>query len=100
MKLDTLDGFPCYYGAKDYPCSAGCRDRVATGEWTCSNLPIFRAHVATRKAILGEMTAAKAAEMYRKVARLFAKCIPNKGGAQAHFNALADVAGKLDEYPR
>lgn len=71
-------------------CNENCSYR---GE--CVVLPVFRTHIELRRAVLGDMTPAKATEMYRKVARLFAKYTPSKEGAKAHFNAIADMIEKL-----
>lgn len=46
-----LDKFPCYHGWHDagYMCSAGCRDRVDTGEWRCVILPVYRDYLALQR---------------------------------------------------
>ncbi len=102
---DKLSDFPCPWRSDSTenpqprhsykPCDGDCLD-----DYSCPVLPIFRAHIklradhdALRRAVLDDMTAAEAAEMYRRVPVQ----IPFIGGraVRRHFNALADVVAKL-----
>jgi hypothetical protein len=85
MTLDDLSGYPC--GDSKWPCSETCP--ASKHPTLCRVLPIYRAHIALRKAVLGNMTAEEAAEMYRGVAYFNPEWESN--GTGAHFNALADV---------
>jgi len=96
MKLDELSGYPCIYygGTPDKAPPTPCDPERALDKTFCSKcdlLPIYRAHIALRAAVLGDMTGKEAAKMYRAAA-----CRSSTYDDEMdRFNALADVAETL-----
>ena len=102
---DELKNYPCPYargngGREDWGKECQTEDDACFLRHACAALPIYRAHIALRDdmrklraAVLGEMTAAEAAEMYREAQ---SSC-DYWGGTDAgdHMTKLADVVAKL-----
>jgi hypothetical protein len=97
MTLDELSGYPC---ANDFSALKGmCCFGDDCYMDDCVMLPIYRAHIALRKAVLGDMTAAEAARMYRDIAKREYRYEARDGykyhEEQDRFNALADIVADL-----
>ena len=82
-------------------CNAECAEALdRCKDVTCRWLPVYRAYIKLRadmrklrRAVLGEMTASEATQMYRRMAS-----ICGRGGFlhnEKHLHALADVVAKL-----
>ncbi len=98
---DSLRGYPCGFGdeweGQDH-CSEECP--VVEMKRPCPLLPVFRAHIKLRDdmrelraAVLGDMTAEEAAELYRA-----AGCAIDHDGYTPegfHLYTLADVVAEL-----
>ena len=96
MNLDELSGYPCPYVIKG-PCTNNPGPGCPLGhKESCSVLPIYRAHIALRAAVLGDMTPAEAAEMYRRIGddRENASYVEIRD----KLNALADVVETLRQW--
>jgi hypothetical protein len=86
MSLDKLSGYPCReYGR----CGAKCVERE---EDICKRIGIYRAHIALRRAVLGDMTAEMAVLMYRNIAERHGRF----SVARRHFFALATVVEGME----
>ncbi len=97
MTTDTyapaeLSEYPC--GNQNHKCRDYCRDLVDAGTTGCFVLPIFRAHIKLRRAVLGEMTPEEAAALYRRAS----ECLLYTQDTLEDGNklwGLADVVAKL-----
>lgn len=86
-KLNELSGYPCSVICGSYMCSESCgciND--------CREADVYRAHIALRRAVLGDMTAEEAAHLYRMVSAFYSD--RGWGVVAKRLEALADaVAG-------
>ncbi len=86
---DELSDFPCPTHMHHHDvCDGDCTWRVM-----CDLKPIYDAHIKLRRAVLGGMTPAATAAMYRRMAS-----ICGRGGFlhnEKHLHALADVVSTL-----
>ncbi len=88
MTLDDLSGYPCPRSLQLGECREGCHLQQP-----CQYLPIYRANIAMRAVILGEMTPAVAREIYSATAGLCEGMALYNAAGRLH--ALADVVAKL-----
>jgi hypothetical protein len=88
VSLDELSGYPCRYEV-----FGQCEEVCAANDEPCNLLSIYRAHIALRRAVLGDMTAEEAARMYRDIAKREYRYEARDGykyhEEQDRFNALA-----------